>query len=99
MSSLACSYWPTSILYKYALDQGLQRSPCTDSEMWLPIVCNLQQCLYILQDGMSPLFVAAQENHEEVVKVLLIAGANLDLARQVRKIVLVQFKGEYKEEG
>ena len=34
---------------------------------------------------MSPLFVAAQENHEEVVKVLLIAGANPDLARQVRK--------------
>ena len=33
------------------------------------------------QNGVTPLFKASQENHEEVVQLLLTAGANPDLAR------------------
>ena len=38
------------------------------------------------QDGVTPLFIAAQKKLDEVVKLLLRAGANPDLARhEVRK--------------
>jgi len=42
------------------------------------------------QDGVSPLFIASCNNHEEVVKLLLTAGANPDATRpEVRGIGLV----------
>ena len=45
---------------------------------------------YLPQDGVSPLFIASQLNHKEVVTLLLKAGANPDAARlEVRGIGLV----------
>ena len=39
------------------------------------------------QTGATPLFFASQENHEEVVKILLSSGAKVDLATKVRKLL------------
>ena len=36
-----------------------------------------------MQSGASPLFVASQKNHADVVTILLNAGAKLDLVRKV----------------
>lgn len=39
------------------------------------------------QNGFTPLYMAAQENHDSVVKFLLSKGANQTLATEVRKLV------------
>lgn len=36
------------------------------------------------QNGFTPLYMAAQENHDNVVKYLLSNGANQSLATEVR---------------
>jgi len=38
------------------------------------------------QNGFTPLYMAAQENHDQVVKLLLGNGANQSLATEVRSI-------------
>lgn len=38
------------------------------------------------QNGFTPLYMAAQENHDNVVKFLLASGANQSLATEVRII-------------
>lgn len=35
------------------------------------------------QNGFTPLYMAAQENHDQVVKLLLSSGANQSLATEV----------------
>ena len=47
---------------------------------------------YYPQNGSTPLNVAAQKNHVKVVEVLLAAGANVDLAREVRHCLMVNSK-------
>jgi ankyrin len=37
------------------------------------------------QNGFTPLYMAAQENHDNVVKFLLANGANQSLATEVKK--------------
>lgn len=37
------------------------------------------------QNGFTPLYMAAQENHDEVVKYLLNKGANQSLATEVNR--------------
>ena len=45
---------------------------------------------YLPQDRVSPVFIASELNHKEVVTLLLKAGANPDAARlEVRGIGLV----------
>jgi len=45
-------------------------------------------CLYCtLQNGFTPLYMAAQENHAEVVKYLLVNGANQALSTEVSKYI------------
>lgn len=39
-----------------------------------------------LQKGFTPLYMAAQENHLEVVKFLLESGANQNVATEVRSL-------------
>ena len=38
---------------------------------------------FVLQDGRSPLYMASQEGHLDVVKTLIEAGANIDQANKV----------------
>lgn len=41
-------------------------------------------CCLTTKDGATPLYVASQNNHLEVIEVLLVAGANVDAADKVR---------------
>ena len=38
---------------------------------------------FVLQDGLSPLHMASQEGHLDVVKALIEAGANINQANKV----------------
>ena len=38
---------------------------------------------FVLQDGLSPLYMASQEGHLDEVKTLIEAGANIDQAEMV----------------
>lgn len=40
------------------------------------------------QNGFTPLYMAAQENHDQVVKLLLSNGANQSLATEVSLIYI-----------
>lgn len=42
-------------------------------------------CVCVHQDGTAPLWMAAQMGHSEVVRVLLLRGADRDADRQVNK--------------
>lgn len=49
------------------------------------------------QNGFTPLYMAAQENHDQVVKLLLTNGANQSLATEVIiKIYIFLFYLKYK---
>ena len=39
---------------------------------------------FVLQNGWSPLHVASQNGHLDVVKTLIAAGTNMDQAKEVR---------------
>lgn len=45
------------------------------------------------QNGFTPLYMAAQENHDNVVKYLLSNGANQSLATEVRVFSKEGFSG------
>ena len=38
---------------------------------------------FVLQDGRSPLYMASQNGHIDVVKTLIEAGANINQAQKV----------------
>ena len=40
---------------------------------------------FVLQDGWSPLMIASEKGHDEVVKSLIEAGANINHTNQVGK--------------
>ncbi len=46
------------------------------------------QTTHVLQDGWTPLFVAAQNGHLEVVRLLLDKGANMEAANNVGAVRL-----------
>ena len=59
-----------------------------------PCTCNTQICMYIyahnathitmcMQAGGCPLYIASQEGHDKTVKILLQAGATVDLQNKV----------------
>ena len=47
------------------------------------VFSTLYKHFFLVQSGASPLFFASQNNHGEVVTILLKAGAKLDLVRKV----------------
>ena len=52
-------------------------------------------CLLFPQNGSTPLYVAAEYNHKKVAETLLAAGANIDLAREVR---IFKFRKEFTDQ-
>ena len=42
----------------------------------------------LMQDGSTPLYVASQNGHSDVVNLLISNRANLDTSREVNYIVL-----------
>lgn len=48
-------------------------------------VCVWCVCVFLRQKGFTPLYMAAQENHLEVVKFLLENGANQSIPTEVLK--------------
>lgn len=71
--------------------------PCASVTVFLsfavlvsPLLLCLCACVYVLciflrQKGFTPLYMAAQENHLEVVKFLLENGANQSIPTEVLK--------------
>ena len=69
--------------HKLAEKCALFRSHCP--------LCQLVVSFFgIVQMGFSALYMAAQENHAEIVKFLLDNGADQHLATQVRKKVQIR---------
>ena len=48
-----------------------------------------QLSMYSPQTGATPLYIAAEKNHADVVGLLLAAGANADLATEVRHYLML----------
>lgn len=48
--------------------------------------------LFLFQDGATPLFLAAQEGHVTVIRQLLVSGAKVNQAREVRSWPLVHIE-------
>ena len=46
------------------------------------------------QDGTTPLYMASQGNHVEVIKLLLASGAKVNLGDQVRNQCILLAVGE-----
>lgn len=49
----------------------------------LPNLCGPMVCFPLLQNGFTPLYMAAQENHLEVVRYLLENDGNQSIATEV----------------
>ena len=57
----------------------------------------ISTCYYLAQTGATPLFIASQKGHSEVVKILIKNGADVDLARKVcRYNVLSHYNCSYQ---
>lgn len=48
------------------------------------------------QNGFTPLYMAAQENHDQVVKILLSNGANQSLATEVLNCSAFSLKNSFR---
>ena len=51
--------------------------------------------LLVFQDGFTPLYIASECNHLKVVELLLGAGANVDLAKNVRTFEPIRTQGTF----
>ena len=60
-------------------------SPACFSLLWL---LSLLLLIAPLQDGCTPLWIAAQNGHTEVVAALVAAGASMDQASKVHGMVV-----------
>ena len=47
--------------------------------------------VYLMQDGATPLFIASQEGHLEVVQLLLEAKADVNLQKEVSSLIFSPF--------
>ena len=61
------------------ISNSVCESKCTMYSIWL-IQCHVA---YIIQQGWTSLMKASFQGHNEVVELLLAAGANTDLKNQV----------------
>ncbi len=84
-------------LINYGADVNAQSQVSLSLKTWInkpnmlmrSLICSLVS-FCILQKGFSPLYMAAQENHLEVVKYLLEHGANQSLPTEVSDTIKTQ---------
>ena len=50
---------------------------------WYILYVTLLYCCYLIQDKVTPVFIAAQNGHVEALSVLISTGADVNAARNV----------------
>ena len=50
---------------------------------WYILYVTLLYCCYLIQDGATPVFIAAQKGHVEALSMLISAGADINIANKV----------------
>ena len=69
--------------------------PLTSNNPWVALFTFTLTCTSTLpQNGTTPLYMASQKNHVEVIKVLLASGAKINLGRKVRILLTVGELGD-----
>lgn len=63
--------------------QGEGLLPPASTSVYVECLCIILLLFWFFQNGFTPLYMAAQENHSEVVKFLLANGANQTLSTEV----------------
>ncbi len=81
-ASLVVSCWAIHINYM----KSSKLCPCLPAPMQFPIAC-----AFCLQDGATPLFIASQEGHLEVVERLIAARANVNTGIKVQPLQISSF--------
>ena len=78
---MSLNYFPSMSLYRRLL---CLTTPCRVGPTNVFVLISVQFVdVFCQQDGFTPMYVAAQENHIDVVRYLLVIGADQTLAAKV----------------
>ena len=59
------------------------QSPLMEIVQWYLLHSSLHVIISLIQDGVTPLYVASEQGHSDVVNVLIRNGADINLLRNV----------------